>query len=163
MSARLFSPWDSPGKTIRMPSSRGSSQPRDWTQVSCTAGRFFTIWATREAHFYFKHFNFIICKMGIIIASTSFGHWVCYMHWWKVKLANTKGYVCYHLLLLGWSESSFRFSITSYWEIWTNFLANPVFLMISLLCVAVSLFIYLNPLLLNVWDFFFFLQLLCQK
>ena len=28
--------------------SRGSSQPRDWTQVSCTAARFFTIWATRE-------------------------------------------------------------------------------------------------------------------
>ena len=29
-----------------MPSSRGSSWPRDWTQVSCIAGRFFTIWAT---------------------------------------------------------------------------------------------------------------------
>ena len=29
--------------------SRGSSQPRDWTCISCTAGRFFTIWATREA------------------------------------------------------------------------------------------------------------------
>ena len=25
---------------------RGSSWSRDWTQVSCTAGRFFTIWAT---------------------------------------------------------------------------------------------------------------------
>jgi len=31
--------------------SRGSSQPRDWTQVSCIAGRFFTIWATREAQY----------------------------------------------------------------------------------------------------------------
>ena len=30
-------------------SSRGSSQPRDWTLVSCITGRFFTIWATREA------------------------------------------------------------------------------------------------------------------
>ena len=29
--------------------SRGSPQPRDWTQVSCTAGRFFTNWAAREA------------------------------------------------------------------------------------------------------------------
>ena len=29
--------------------SRGSSQPRDRTQVSCIAGRFFTSWATREA------------------------------------------------------------------------------------------------------------------
>ena len=31
---------------VVMSSSRGSSQPRDWTQVSCTADRFFTIWAT---------------------------------------------------------------------------------------------------------------------
>ena len=30
--------------------SRGSFQPRDQTRVSCTAGRFFTDWATREAH-----------------------------------------------------------------------------------------------------------------
>ena len=29
--------------------SRESSQPSDWTQVSRIAGRFFTIWATKEA------------------------------------------------------------------------------------------------------------------
>ena len=29
--------------------SRGSSQPRDRTQVSCIAGRHFNLWATREA------------------------------------------------------------------------------------------------------------------
>ena len=29
--------------------SRGSSQPRDQTQVSCIADRRFTIWATRES------------------------------------------------------------------------------------------------------------------
>ena len=29
--------------------SRKSSQPRDWIQVSCIAGIFFTIWATKEA------------------------------------------------------------------------------------------------------------------
>ena len=29
--------------------SRGSSQPRNWTRVSCIAGRFFTSWATWEA------------------------------------------------------------------------------------------------------------------
>ena len=34
---------------VAMPSSRASSQPRDQTQVSLTAGGFFTIWATREA------------------------------------------------------------------------------------------------------------------
>ena len=35
-------------KWVAHPFSRGSSQPRDWTQVS---HRFFTRWATREAHF----------------------------------------------------------------------------------------------------------------
>ena len=36
---------------VAIPFSRGSSQTRDWTQVSCTVGRFFTISATiREAH-----------------------------------------------------------------------------------------------------------------
>ena len=35
--------------------SRGSSWPRDWTWISCIAGRFFTVWATREA--YYKAFN----------------------------------------------------------------------------------------------------------
>ena len=29
--------------------SRGSSQPRKWTRVSCIAGRFFTNWTIREA------------------------------------------------------------------------------------------------------------------
>ena len=32
--------------------SRGSSQPRDQTQVSQIASRFFTVWATREAQAY---------------------------------------------------------------------------------------------------------------
>ena len=34
---------------VALPFSRGSSQPRDQTQVSCIAGRFLTSWATREA------------------------------------------------------------------------------------------------------------------
>ena len=34
---------------VAMPSSRGSSQPTDWTQVSLIAGRFFIVWAIREA------------------------------------------------------------------------------------------------------------------
>ena len=33
---------------IAFPFSRGYSQPRGWTQVSCIAGRFFTSWATGE-------------------------------------------------------------------------------------------------------------------
>ena len=34
---------------VAMPSSRGSSQLRDQTWVSCIVGRFFTDWSTREA------------------------------------------------------------------------------------------------------------------
>ena len=34
---------------VAYPFSRGSSWPRNWTQVSCIAGGFFTNWAIREA------------------------------------------------------------------------------------------------------------------
>ena len=36
--------------------SRGLSQPRDWTQVSCIAGRFFTIWVIRKAQEYWSEY-----------------------------------------------------------------------------------------------------------
>ena len=39
---------------LTFPFSRGSSQPRDWTQVSHNAGRFFASWATREAQEYWN-------------------------------------------------------------------------------------------------------------
>ena len=37
--------------------SRGSSWPRDWTWVSRIAGRYFTIWAAREAHVSLKSYK----------------------------------------------------------------------------------------------------------
>ena len=43
---------------VAMPSSRRSSQPRDQTQVSYIAGRFFTVWATREDIFCIAMVNF---------------------------------------------------------------------------------------------------------
>ena len=39
---------------IAFPFSRGSSQPRDQTQISCIAGGFFTNLATREAQEYWN-------------------------------------------------------------------------------------------------------------
>ena len=39
---------------VAFPFSRGSSQPRDRTQVSCISGTFFTSWATREAQEYWS-------------------------------------------------------------------------------------------------------------
>ena len=49
---RLLCPWIVQARILEwvaMPSSRGSSQPRDWTQVSSIAGGFFPTWTTREA------------------------------------------------------------------------------------------------------------------
>ena len=34
---------------VAIPSSKGSSRPRDWTSVACITGRFSTIWVTRES------------------------------------------------------------------------------------------------------------------
>ena len=39
---------------VAFPFSRGSSQPRDRTQVSCITGRFLTSWATKEAQEYWS-------------------------------------------------------------------------------------------------------------
>ena len=51
---------------VPFPFSRGSSQPRDQTQVSHIAGRFFTNWAIREAQTLFTS-NFIIATFHKII------------------------------------------------------------------------------------------------
>ena len=39
---------------VDFPFSRGSSQPRDWTQVSHITGRFFTSWVRKEAQEYWS-------------------------------------------------------------------------------------------------------------
>ena len=49
-----------------MPSSRGSSQLRDRTQVSCIAGRFFTVWATREAQNICIYLHIHIRTIGMV-------------------------------------------------------------------------------------------------
>ena len=41
--------WARIQEWVAISSSKGSSHPENWSQVSCTVGRFFTIWATREA------------------------------------------------------------------------------------------------------------------
>ena len=44
-----------------MPSSKGSSQPRDRTQVSCNAGGFFTVSVPREAQ---EHWSWPVPSPG---------------------------------------------------------------------------------------------------
>ena len=58
----LYNLWNSPGQNTGVgscilqgiPFSRGSSQPRDQTQVSCIADGFFISWATREVQEYWS-------------------------------------------------------------------------------------------------------------
>ena len=50
---------------IAVPFSKGSSPPRDQTQLSCLAGRFFSIRATREAHTSSFTYNLDFCLSHI--------------------------------------------------------------------------------------------------
>ena len=53
----LYSPWNSLGQNTGAGSLsllQGIFLTRDWTQVSCIAGGFFTSWATREAQEYWS-------------------------------------------------------------------------------------------------------------
>ena len=42
--------------------SRGSSRSKDWTRVSCIAGRCFTIWATKEAQYVYMYIYVCVYK-----------------------------------------------------------------------------------------------------
>ena len=61
---------------VAIPSSRGSSQPRDWTQVSCIAGRFFTFWPTREV--------LDVGSSVSLFSSIVLGPW-CVPSFWKLR------------------------------------------------------------------------------
>ena len=50
-----------------MPSSRGSSQPRDQTHVSCIADGFFTQWSTWEARNMSYQIQLSLRKIRIIL------------------------------------------------------------------------------------------------
>ena len=63
---------------------RGSSRPRDWTQVSHIVGRHFTVWATREAlidlfikknfFLFFSHLFFISWRLITLQYCSGFCH-----------------------------------------------------------------------------------------
>ena len=64
---------------VAIPFPRGSSRSRDWTWVSCIAGRFFTTWATqgnRWSLFQFckSWYKLFINYMGILTCDSAF-HW----------------------------------------------------------------------------------------
>ena len=71
---------------VAFPFSRGSSQPRDWTWVSCTASRCFTIWATREAKVTLKFiWRFLICRIDTRKYPSKYG--ITYLWMWERQKA----------------------------------------------------------------------------
>ena len=86
-------PWNS-GIQARIlqwvaPFSRGSSQPRDQTQVSRVAGGFFTSWATREPlyriHWWFIHSP---CYEHWIVSSCI--HLCLQLNWYQITIMKLK-------------------------------------------------------------------------
>ena len=68
-------PRNSPGQNTgvgSLPFSRGSSQPRDQTQVSCIAGGFFTIRATKEA----PYLSRVLLSFGLDKPDATLEFWV---------------------------------------------------------------------------------------
>ena len=62
--------------------SRGSSQPRDQTQVSRIVDRHFTVWATREVHSNNLLFNlFFVLSLFICVIEGKVGHIVVWLHY----------------------------------------------------------------------------------
>ena len=51
--------------------SRGSSWPRDWTQVSCISGRRFNLWATRQGRYIPKYFILFVAMVNGIVSLIS--------------------------------------------------------------------------------------------
>ena len=52
---------------VDMPSSRGFSQPRDWTQVSCIAGRFFTKSSANPIIYIYIYIYIYVCVCYIVV------------------------------------------------------------------------------------------------
>ena len=61
---------------VAIPFSRGSSQSRDWTQVSCIADRFFTVWLTGEALKQMKQRYFSLILIFWEAGFSEMGHYV---------------------------------------------------------------------------------------
>ena len=100
---------------VAIPFSKGSFTPRDQTQISCTAGRFFTIWATREAWAWVTLSCFIAyllilknCTFKKIYCSNS-GSWL-FFPTWRLLLSI---YLFILVICLDWKNM--KFSSSSVW------------------------------------------------
>ena len=77
--------------------SRGSSQPRDWTQISHIAGGFFIIWTTREALKYDIKFKILYFKILDILNITWYPYTFVHGHYLNIIFLATNNF--YHLIV----------------------------------------------------------------
>ena len=92
---------------VAIPFSRRSSRPRDRIQVSYTAGRFFTIWATREAphttvdriRFHKGSYGCHFPLQGVFPAQGSHPHLLCLLHCKQILylLSHWGGHITRHM------------------------------------------------------------------
>ena len=76
---------------VAMPSFRGASQPRNWTQVSCIAGGFFISWTTRETPMWVylcRIYAYVLYKVQEQIKLLSFSRAVSWFIKLKIKESN---------------------------------------------------------------------------
>ena len=109
---------------VAMPSFRESSEPRDWTLISCISGRFFTIWATREAVFIvFSFLKFLTSNKDNILILPTLILGLC--HSWYVKslmffISKIKDVFWYYILALN-PFSWVNEALAAWgWYIWTK-------------------------------------------
>ena len=92
---RLRCPWNSPGKKLTVVGTHsllqgGSSRPRDQTWVSCIAGSFFIIWATKQLapsgkfKFCFLELSGVLPHPNSRLAESYVG-WICRCGTWKFR------------------------------------------------------------------------------
>ena len=79
---------------VSIPFSRGSSQPSDWTQVSCITGRFFTGWAIREAQIVGLKIH-----VSIFVVGQSLSHVWCFVTPWTAACQASLSFTIYQRLL----------------------------------------------------------------
>ena len=139
-SSRLLCPWNSPAKNTEIGSYsllQRISLTQNQTQVSCTAGRFFTIWATRYNSFK------CICMYMCIYKCIYTCNYIYYI------------YVATFFPLKTFLELQF-FSIGSVLSLWFYSLGTSIFILIlDLFC--------LSPICIPFLQILFYLFLLFKK
>ena len=110
---------------VAFPYSRGSSQPRDQTQVSNIAGRFFNSWATREAQEYWSGSLSLLqqifptqeLKQGLlhcrrilpVICRVGYSSWFHFTRIWIAQVGKVWGLKNVNKISIGtmWNNSAF--------------------------------------------------------